>query len=179
MKRLKFNCLIVAAVASSLYGCATPPKQTVGLSAYEAELIAEHKRTEEVIAKAALLSSKALAVYVRTNQALVQPVLSAEQIRQAQFQESHIPNGMEPENEMGWDGAPEPLLSRIAAMSGYRVEYENQRPPVSRGMTMSPTRRNLRQMIAVVEQQSIGYIEKISIVDEVDNKVIRVIYSQF
>lgn len=179
MDVLNKNGLVALSAILILAGCASSPKPQSTLSAYEAELMAEHKRTEEVIAKAALLSSRALAVYVRTNQALTQPLLTSEQIRQAVFQETYIPNGMEPQSEMGWDGAPEPLLSRIASMSGYRLDFANQRPPFGRGITMSAEKRNLREMIAVVEQQSKGYIDKIQIVDSVPDKVIIVHYAAF
>lgn len=175
MKKL----FIFATLFAMLSGCASKPEPKQELSAYERELLAEHRRTEEVIAKAALLSSKAVAVYVRTNQALVQPLLSAEQIRQARFQEQHIPNGMETILSMPFDGAPEPIISRVASSAGYRLEFANQRPPISNGVTISNEPRNLRQILAVVEQQTVGYIEKIAITDSAEDKVIRVIYAKF
>lgn len=173
------NIFFLMLTSLALTGCATKQEPKQELSAYEKELLAEHRRTEEVIAKAALLSSKAVAVYVRTNQALVQPMLSSEQIRQARFQEQHIPNGMEVILSMPFDGAPEPIISRVASTAGYRLEFVNQRPPVSRGVTISSDPRNLRQVLAVIEQQSAGYIEKISIVDSAEEKTIRVFYAKF
>lgn len=178
MENRKISMLLLS-VSFVLSGCASKPVEKPTLSAYEMELLAEHKRTEDVIAKAALLSSRALSVYVRTNQALVQPLLTAEQIRQAQFQDSHIPNGMEPILQRGYDGPPEPLIARIASEAGYRVEYANQRPPLSRGITMSSDPRNLRAMLAIVEQQSVGYIEKMNIIDTAQDKLIRIHYAKF
>lgn len=182
MERLMANKIGFVLLMSLLsVGCASSPKNPPSdkLTAYERAILEEHRQTEEVIKKAAALSSRALAVYVRTNQALSQPLLNSDQIRQAVFQETHIPSGMEVETSMGWDGAPEPVLARVAAMAGYKLDYINQRPPVSRGITISADKRNLRQFINAIEQLSEGYIESIKVIDMNGQKIISVKYSSF
>lgn len=181
MEKLKPSIFILA-ISLIVTGCTStkkPPVDDESLSLYEQKIIEENRRTEEVLSKAAALSAKALAVYVRTQQAMAQKELTAEQIRQARFQEAHIPVNMEQMIQMSWDYAPEPLLSTISAMSGYKLVYKNQRPPISKSVTASDESRNLASYIDIIRQQTRGYIESIHIDDKYNEKIIRVTYSEF
>lgn len=180
MKKWILTAFTIAAVSTS--GCSSKPdkdKEQNAISNYERLMLEEHKKTGEVLSRAAMLSAKALSVMARTNQAKVQPVLSNEQIRQARFQDQYIPLGMEVKTSLAWDGAPEPLMKSIAAAAGYEIIYLNERPPIAMTVTTSPEKRMLRDFFFIVEQQTVGYIESIKIEDKTDRRVIFVKYSAF
>lgn len=174
--------LTATIVLLTLSGCASnqdKQKEANAVSNYERLMLEEQKRTGEVLARAAMLSSKAITVLVRTNQAKVQPVLTSDQIRQARFQNSYIPLGMETKASFAWDSAPEPLMKAVAAAAGYQVVYLNQRPPVSMSVTVSPEKRYLRDFFWIVEQQTNGYIESIEINDKIEQRTVFVKYAAF
>jgi|TARA_B110000196_G_C21086264_1_gene635176 hypothetical protein len=179
MKRA-IHFLTVSIAVGILSGCVSSPKQeTPGLSAYEKAILTEYQRTEEVLSKAALISSRSLMVMARTKQAKEQPTLTAEQVRLARAQNNYIPIGMEVIESIPWDGAPEPLLFTIASMAGYQLEFSNQAPPISKDVTISSDQRNLRELIAAIEQQTPNYIEEIDIDDKAYNKKITIKYVSF
>jgi len=179
MKRA-IHLLTVSIVAATLSGCATSQKKEIqGMSAYEKAILAEYQRTEEVLSKAALISSRSLMVMARTKQAKDQPTLTAEQVRLARAQNNYIPIGMEVVESIPWDGAPEPLLFTIAAMAGYQLNFDNQAPPISKDVTISPKQRNLREFIRAIEQQTPNYIADIDVDDKAYNKTITVKYVSF
>lgn len=175
--------LTTAAVAFTLLsGCSSnqnKEKEAGAISNYERLMLEEQKRTGEVLSRAAMLSSKAIAVMVRTNQAKVQPMLSSDQIRQARFQDEYIPLGMEIKASFAWDSAPEPLMKAVAAAAGYEVVYLNQRPPIAKNVTVSPEKRLLRDFFFIIEQQTSGYIESIQIVDKIERRTVFVKYAEF
>jgi hypothetical protein len=179
MERIKLITTLCAVVALST-GCASTKEiDTSKLSPYEEALKQEHERTGEILSKAALLTSKSFAVYTRTNQAKVQPLLTNQQIRQARHQKYYVPNGMEDKQSYSWDSAPEPLLITLANASGYKLKFVNERPPVSRSVTVSPDRRQIKDFFDIITQQTEGYIDKIDIDDKSEIKLITVIYSRF
>jgi hypothetical protein len=179
MRRLH-PLLFASCLPLLLAGCVTNNSQKTGeLTAYEKAILLEQQRTVEVLSKAALISSKSLAVMARTRQALNQPTLTAEQIRVARAQNDYIPVGMEAKHNFPWDGAPEPYLATIAAMSHYKLVFANQRPPITKDITVSNDKINIKQMIYAVEQQTTGYIEQIDVDDKSAEKVITIYYTQF
>ena len=179
MKRA-IHFLAAAIAIGTLSGCATSPKtEPKALSAYEKAILAEYQRTEEVLSKAALISSRSLMVMARTKQAKDQPTLTAEQVRLARAQNNYIPIGMELVESIPWDGAPEPLLGTIAAMAGYTLNFSNQAPPISKDITISSDNRNLRSFIYAIEQQTTDYIKDIDIDDKSTNKSITITYVSF
>lgn len=179
MKKWNLITLVTALAISACSSTADKSKEVEAISNYERLMLEEHKRTGEVLSRAALLSAKALAVYVKTNQAKVQPLLSADQIRQARFQDEYIPLGMEVKTSVSWDAAPEPLMKSIAAAAGYEIIYLNERPPISKTVTVSPEKRILRDFFHIVRQQTVGYIDSIRIDDKSSRRVIFVKYSEF
>lgn len=171
---------IATSILSS--GCASTKKDPVderSLSLYQEKMIKENQITQEVLAKAALLSAKSLAVFVRTEQAVHQPNLTAEQIRQARFQNEYIPVNMEVMLDYASDTTPEPLISAIATNTGYQVEYVNERPPIGKAVTIGSGSRKAIKYINIIKQQASGYIDNIIVDDKYDRKVIYVFYSKF
>jgi hypothetical protein len=179
-RRLKI--LLITAYAITLSGCASSPKpvEQSSLNIYQKKVLQEDQRTNEILAKAAALSAKSMAVFVRTEQALAQEVLTAEQIRQARFQATYIPVNMEQYVEYAWDSAPEPLLKALADDAGYRLDYVNERPPTPpMSVTASSQSRMISKYIDVIRQQTRGYIKEIYVDDMYRDKVIKVTYSDF
>jgi hypothetical protein len=160
-------------------GCANKQISEPSISVYEKMIFEERKRTNEVLVKAALLSSKSLAVYTRTKQALQQKTLTSEQIRIARWQDQYIPVNMEQKESFSWDSAPEPIMRSLASIAGYELDFINQRPPISRSVTVDPQFRMIRDFFYIIEQQTNGYIEKINIDDKSDRKLITVYYADF
>ena len=173
---------LILAILILLPSCASSKRDPVdqpSLSVYQKKVLEEDRRTMEVLSKAAVLSAKSLAVFVRTEQAVHQPAMTAEQVRQARFQDSYIPVNMEQKVEYAWDSSPEPLLSSLAANAGYRLVYTNERPPIAKSVTVSSKPRMISDYINIIEQQTTGYIKEIRVDDKSDDKVIRVFYSKF
>ncbi|MCP4262632.1 MAG: DotD/TraH family lipoprotein [Planctomycetes bacterium] len=173
--------LIAAIFIATLSGCASSPKKIPEntLTEFERQVLEEDRRTNEILSKAAALSGKATAVWVRTNQATKLPGLTAEQIRQARFQNDYIPVNMEQKVEWGWDGAPEPVLRQISMVAGYRLVFTNERPPITKAVTMASKHRMLSEYIDIIDQQTKDYIDTIRVDDESEDKVIYVTYSDF
>ncbi|MEG3764899.1 DotD/TraH family lipoprotein [Alteromonas sp. 14N.309.X.WAT.G.H12] len=149
------------------------------LSPFEQKIYEDNKRTNEILSNAALLSSKSLATFVRTEQALAQKTLTAEQIRQARWQRDYIPVNMEQMMQTGWGYAPEPLIALVASTAGYRVIYHNERPPITRSVIVEAKSRRLVDYLAIIDQQTEGYIDEIIPDDGQEDKVIHVYYSKF
>jgi len=172
---------LMLALSIGLTGCASNNKQPEkeSLSLYQQKVLEEDQRTNEVLSKAAALSAKSLAVFVRTEQAVHQPNMTAEQIRQARHQLDYIPSGMEQKIEYAWDGAPEPLLSAMAMNAGYRLIYSGERPPISMSVTVGSESRMIVEYINIIRQQTSGYIKDIINDDKSNDKTIRVIYEDF
>jgi hypothetical protein len=177
----KTALLFTVAAASILSGCASSSSNQTGpeLSAYQKKVLEEDQRTNEILAKAALLSAKSLAVFVRTEQAVHQPAMTAEQIRQARFQDSYIPVNMEQMVEFAWDAAPEPLMSSLASSAGYELKFMNERPPIPKAVTISSKPRMIAEYFDIIEQETAGYIDRIVEDDKSDRKIVRVWYAQF
>jgi predicted N-formylglutamate amidohydrolase len=149
------------------------------LSPFEQKIYEDNKRTNEIIGNAVLLSSKSLATYVQTEQALAQKELTAEQIRQARWQMNHTPINMEQQVKMGWGGAPEPLISMLASIASYRVVYHNDRPPLTRSVIFDSQPRNIKKYLKIIEQNTQGYIKDIVPDDGQEDKIIHVFYAPY
>jgi len=170
-------------VCLALTGCMSTKKDIneETLSLYEQNILKEDKRTNEILSKAALLSSKSLAVFVRTEQAAMQKELTAEQIRLARFENNYVHVNMEQVVEYAWYAAPEALMVALASNAGYELIYDNERPPITRAVSISSKPRMIENYFDIIEQQSInnGYIKDIIIDDKYGEKSIRVIYADF
>jgi hypothetical protein len=171
---------IFVAGALTLSGCAsTKNEKTNEMAPYEKAQLESKKETMEILGKAALLSSKAQAVLAKTEQAYYQPLLDADQIRQARAQNETIPRGMEKTIPISWAAAPEPVLTMLANASGYILDYANQRPPIPEDVYITGEPKNIKQLIDIIDQQTDGYIKDIIITDTFDKKLITVFYEKF
>lgn len=179
---MKKGFTLLVASALFLSGCVTTSKTdgNGGMTEYEKAQLESNKETMRILSKAALLASKAQAVMAKTEQAYYQPLLDADQIRQARAQNEIIPRGMEKKIPIGWAAAPEPVLTMLANASGYILKYKNQRPPVPEDVYItSEPPKTIKQLLDTIEQQSKGYIKDIITTDTYDTQLITVIYEQF
>lgn len=165
------SCLLITGCASTKSNDSVPE-----MNHFERKIYEEEKRTNEVLSKAALLSAKAMAVYVKTNQSLKQGEMTAEQIRQARAQNERIEINFEQQLETGYNGAPEPLLQRIATQAGYRLVYANERPPVPKTISFGNDKRTLKKYVNIIQQQAGNYIDRIDINDASGKFVVTVWY---
>ena len=175
MKRILSTALIPCFLLS---GCAsTENERAPEMYYFEKKIYEEDKRTNEVLSKASLLSAKALAVYVKTNQALKQGELTAEQIRQARAQNERVEINFEQIMETGYVGAPEPLIQRIATQAGYKLVYANERPPiVPTTLSLKNEKRTLKKYVNIIQQYGGGYIDRIDINDSQGKFIMTVWY---
>lgn len=174
----KILTILISVLFVTACSSTSKPKEPE-MSPYERAIFEERKRTNEVLAKAALLSSRSLAVYTRTKQALQQKELTAEQIRIARHQNEYIPTNMDQKVSLPVDSAPEPIIKTIASIAGYEIRFVNQRPPITRSVTIDKQKRMLRDFIFIIEQQTQGYIKNINVDDKYDRKLITVYYDDF
>jgi hypothetical protein len=179
MDRFKLSLIVFATLSLTACASSKKPIEQSSLNVYQKRVLEEEQRTNEILAKAAALSAKSLAVFVRTEQAVAQKELTAEQIRQARFQRNYIPVNMEQRVTYGWDSAPEPLLRSLADNSGYTLDYINERPPIPKTVTVSSKSRMITDYIDIIRQQTKGYIDFIYVDDKSDEKSIKVKYSEF
>jgi len=175
----KHQVTVALIVAIALGGCASTKEKPTGISEYEREIIKSQKRTNDILAKAALLAAKAQTVRTKTEQAYYQPLLTSDQVRQARHQLEYIPLGMDRKTRLAWAAAPEPALQRIATISGYELYSKNQPRPIPEDVYIDNKLRNMKELIDIIETQSKGYIDEIAIVDDQDKKTITIIYSKF
>ena len=171
---------IFAVAAIALSGCETNKNSNKNeMAPYEKAQLESKKETMAILAKAALLSSKAQSVLAKTEQAYYQPLLDADKIRQARAQNETIPRGMEKKIPISWAAAPEPVLTMLANASGYTLNYANQRPPIPEDVYITGEPKNIKQLIDSIDQQTDGYIKEIIITDTFDKKLITVFYEKF
>jgi hypothetical protein len=176
--------LLLASAFLIVSGCSSKPgpsqDEIDSFEHYENIVKDEYQRIGEVLSRSALLSSKSVAVLARTKQGLVASDLTSEEIRLLRWQNEYIPVNMEMTiSDWAWDGPPEPVLKRMASAAKYELQFVNQRPPISKSVTISADTRNIKNYILSVDQQTDGYIEKIYIDDRTDRKLITVYYSSF
>lgn len=111
--------------------------------------------------------------------ALVLPKLDADAIREAQWQSSYIPIGMEKIIPVSnWKSPPEPLIKTFADYSHYELQFINKRPPIEKIVSIDNSGdKNIKNLIDDVERQSQGYIKTIKIMEDI--KLIIVEYQEY
>ncbi|MBE8232151.1 MAG: DotD/TraH family lipoprotein [Endozoicomonadaceae bacterium] len=175
----KNNLLTFVISALIISACSTTEIIKPDTSDFDNVIRKSNEQTNLILARAAILAAKAQAVRARTQQALAQKLLTADQIRQAKFQARRIPEGMDRKVRLPWVGAPEPVIQKIATLSGYQLFYRNQPKPIPEDVYIDNQRRNLKDFIDIVASQSAGYIDDIFIDDEHNHKSITIVYSKF
>jgi hypothetical protein len=172
--------LVLLVAISSMFGCASSnTKNNAEIAPYEKAQLESKKETMQLLSKAALLAAKAQSVLAKTEQAYYQPLLDADQIRQARAQNEIVPRGMEKKIPISWTAAPEPVLAMLANASGYTLQYKNQRPPIPEDVYISGEPKNIKQLLDSIETQAEGYIKSIDTTDTYDIKLITVTYESF
>jgi hypothetical protein len=136
----------------------------------------EQLKLHENIKNIAEKALEAQLVRKQVTNALILPNLDSDQIREAEWQTTHIPSGMERELSIDWSGDPEPLLKTLASHVDYDIDFEGKPYPVSKNIVIYPNRQNVKKLIDEIDRQSSGYIKEINIYE--DLKFIKVIYQE-
>jgi outer membrane murein-binding lipoprotein Lpp len=136
----------------------------------------EQLKLHENIKSIAEKALEAQLVRKQVTNALILPNLNSEQIREAEWQTTHIPSGMERELSIDWNGDPEPLLKTLASHVDYDIDFEGKPYPVSKNIVIYPSRQNVKRLIDEIDRQASGYIKEINIYE--DLKFIKVIYQE-
>lgn len=178
---MKKELILLLSGVLFLGGCTTTSKTNNAsiMSEYEKAQLESNKETMRILSKAALLASKAQAVMAKTEQAYYQPLLDADQIRQARAQNEIVPRGMEKKIPISWAASPEPVLTMLANASGYTLQYKNQRPPIPEDVYITNEPKTIKGLIDIIDQQTDGYIKEIVITDTFEKKLITVFYEKF
>ena len=173
MKRILSTALIPCFLLS---GCAsTENERAPEMNYFEKKIYEEDKRTNEVLSKASLLSAKALAVYVKTNQALKQGELTAEQIRQARAQNERVEINFEQIMETAMLVHRSRLYKEFT-QAGYKLTYANERPPIVPTTLSLKNEKRTKKIRHIIQQYGGGYIDRIDINDSQGKFIMTVWY---
>lgn len=176
------NKTLVTILVSSLLlsGCTTTKnnKEAEATSNIDYEMLAleEQKKLYDNLEEIANKALEAQRIRQKVQNAASVQVMDADQVREALWQESYVPEGMDAEVPIDWKGAPEPLLKVLANYSHYEIYFENNPYPIARDIVIPSSRMNVKKLIDEVERQSQGYISDIKIYEKL--KIIKVIYEQ-
>lgn len=175
------NKTLVTILVSSLMlnGCTTTNNnKEVENSNIDYEMLAleEQKKLYDNLEEIANKALEAQRIRQKVQNAASIQVMDADQVREALWQESYVPDGMEMVVPIDWKGSPEPLLKVLANYSHYEIYFENNPYPIARDIVIPASRMNVKKLIDEVERQAQGYISDIKIYEKL--KIIKVIYEQ-
>lgn len=155
----------------------TKQRELVSSAEYREMLIKEDRKLNERLAKSALLAAESQKIMAETNNGLARPMYDYDKIREARFQATYVPSGMERIMPIEWDGSVEPVLETLVHYAGYRINYKGRKPIQSRDVTLLPDNLSIKQHIDNIDINSEGYIKDIFI-NEAD-KIVVVVYEDF
>lgn len=179
------KAVLFLSLCSLLGGCASSKKvdemkdnDLITNEEYRKMLIAEEKKLNERLVKSALLAAESQKILAETNNGLKRPNYDYDKIREARFQATYIPEGMERILPIDWVGPVEPVLETLVTYAGYTIQYKGIKPVQSRDVTLLPENNiNIKQHIDNIDINSQGYIKDI-IISEPDRQVV-VVYENF
>lgn len=100
---------------------------------------------------------------VENARALKSEDLTPDVMRNAEYQASYIPVGMEREISIDWTAYPEELLELLANASGYQIDFIGNPYPIARVINVGPERRSIKRLIDDVEANAKNYIKNVDI----------------
>jgi hypothetical protein len=180
------KAVLVLTISMLLGGCATsskvPKYEEMDIEGAVAEhqrvIISEEKKLNNRLVKAALLATEYQKILSETNNGLKRPMYDYDKIREARFQATEVPEGMERKLPIDWTGPVEPVLETIIQYSGYELVYKGIKPIFSRDVTLLPENHlTIKQHLDNIAVNSEGYIKDIDIY--VADKKVVVIYENF
>lgn len=178
MKKRKL--ILVLGFSSILIGgCASKPDNTEELKVkkdilkFEEMASEERGRLHDYIKE---ITDKAITVQKERRDiesALTLPQLDADKIREAMWQFSYVPVGMDRVISVDqWNAPPEPLLNTLANYAKYEITYTNNKPPIDKTISINAENKNLKYLIDEVQRQSVGYIKDIKIMEDIKHIVV-------
>ena len=181
MKKIMITLSALSLLALS--GCSTTKdvnqnnKDLITNEEYREILLKEERKLNNRLAKSALLAAESQKIISETNNGLARPMYDYDKIREARFQATYVPVGMERILPIDWDGPIEPVLETLVHYAGYELAYKGTKPIQSKDVTLMPGPVTIKQHIDNIDINAKGYIKDIFI-DEPDKKVI-VVYENF
>ena len=180
------KAVLVLAIGTLLGGCASSSKvedyQSMdidkALEEYQDIIIQEEKKLNDRLVKSAFLANEYQKILAETNNGLKRPMYDYDRIREARYQATEIPEGMERQLPIDWSGPIEPVLETIVQYAGYEISYQGIKPIFSRDVTLLPESNiTIKQHLDNIEVNAEGYIKDIYTL-VADKKVI-VVYENF
>lgn len=179
------KAVLFLSVCSLLGGCASSKKMEnvnsgdlITNEEYRKMIIKEEKKLNDRLVKSALLAAESQKILAETNNGLKRPKYDYDKIREARFQATYIPEGMERILPIDWVGPVEPVLETLVSYAGYKLKYKGVKPVQSREVTLLPENDiNIKQHIDNIDINSQGYIKDI-IISEPDRTVV-IVYENF
>ncbi len=180
---MKKNIIIPIIGIGLLSGCSSFSEQEdtsklTNKKDYEQLIVENRKMTHEnmlITAEKAYQTQQAI-FEVMNAIALSDKNMSAEDIRQAEWQNTYIPEGMERDISVDWDAYPEEILKLLANASDYEVVFRGKPYPVAKTVSVDDKPKPIKRVIDDVAMQSKGYIDSVDIFE--DSRLIVVKYSQ-
>lgn len=175
MRKILLATLVFVTVFGTT-GCATTKKNNVEVDKKDYELLAlqEQKKLYLNLQEISYKALETQRVRQKVQNAASLKVMSADEIREANWQNSYIPVGMERTFTIDWKYAPEPLLRTLANYAKYTISFEGKAYPIEKNVVIYPERQNIKQIIDDVGRQTKDYIADIQILEDI--KHIKVIY---
>lgn len=176
MKKITLMTLITSLIT----GCSSTEqldlKNTNTEINYNMIALEEQKKLYTNMQEIASKALKAQRVRQQVQNATSIQLMDADKVREANWQASYTPVGMERELTIDWSGAPEPLLRTLAQHSDYTIDFENKPYPIAKDIYIYPERQNIKQLLDEIDRQTKGYINRIEIYE--DLKLIKAIYQE-
>lgn len=174
--------VLTLAMTAILGGCSSTKevevkKDTISNEEYRQILLKEEKKLNERLAKTALLAAESQKIMSETKNGLSRPNYDYDKIREARFQATYVPVGMERLLPIDWDGPVEPVLETLVHYAGYEIQYQGSKPLQSRDVSLLPGDITIKQHIDNIDVNVKGYIKDI-LINEPDKLVI-VVYENF
>lgn len=170
------NILFCAMASVLMTGCSSMGEEVIEKSpvpVYEQTPVSEVE-VHDALILAAQNADKALRIYTEVNSAAKREELTYEKIRQANFQASHAPKGLERPISMEWDGPIRPVLNQIASEVDYQIRFVGDLPPVPHTVVFTAHEKPVIEVLRDIDSK----VNNVDIDIHVNNEVniIEVIY---
>jgi hypothetical protein len=173
MKKSILFCVLSSVLMSGCSALSGEEVEKSPVPVYEPSPVSEKEVYDAFIA-AAKNADEALRIYTEVNTASKREELTYEKIRQAQFQASYIPKGMERTISMEWEGPIRPVLNQLAREVDYKVRIIGDLPPVPHTVTFVAHEKPIIEVLRDIDSKVKNI--NINVYENKDANIIEVIY---
>lgn len=137
---------------------------------------AKEEEIHEAIVNASKSAAKSLHILASVNNAEKNEVLTYEQIRQARFNATYTPVGLDSKITItNWNGPIGPVLRQLEIVSGYRFEQLTPEPSYGLFVTLNFNDAQVMDVLRSIDSQ-LGDVINMKIIE--DEKLVEVKYGQ-